>query len=125
MYLGDHAKVIWTFNTHIRRMSTLCNGWGLGVETADYWHWLARNYRIFADLVQISETIIVGENEIEEGIKLITGDSILNTDMILQHPGYYYLLAADCIRRKQAKTVELEVLELSNLLMEVSLSRCP
>jgi hypothetical protein len=106
-------------------MSTLCNGWGLGVETSNYWHWLARNYRIFADLVQISEAIIVGQNEIEEGIKLITGDSILNTDLILQHPGYYYFLAADCIRQKQAKSIELEVVEVLSLLMEVSLSRCP
>jgi trafficking protein particle complex subunit 11 len=101
-----------TFNTHNRRMSSLYNGWGLGIETADYWHWLSRNNRIFADLLDISEAIIVGANEIDEGTKLITGDSILNSDMILQHPGYYYLLAANCIRQKHAKAIELAVYQI-------------
>lgn len=101
--MGDHSRVIQTFNTHNKRMSALSNGWGLGVETAEYWHWLARNYRKFADLLVISETVIVGENEIEEAIKMITGDTILNVDMVLHHPGYYYLLAADCIREEHSR----------------------
>jgi trafficking protein particle complex subunit 11 len=86
-------------------MSVLCNGWGLGVETAEYWHWLARNYRIFADLLDISETVIVGENEIEEAIKMITGDTILNVEIVLHHPGYYYLLAADCVRQEYSRNI--------------------
>jgi hypothetical protein len=84
-------------------MSLLCNGWGLGVETAEYWQWLSRNYRIFADLLEISEAIIVGENEIEDAVKIVTGDSILSLESVLHHPGYYYLVAADCVRRKQTK----------------------
>ena|SRR5436305_13450159 len=90
-------------------MSILCNGWGLGVETAEYWHWLSRNYRILADLLDISETIIVNENEIEWGIKMITGDAIWNAELILHHPGYYYLFAANCIRQKYAKLAGREV----------------
>ena len=84
-------------------MSTLCNGWGLGVETAEYWHWLARNFRVFADLLDISETIIVGEQEIQEATKMITGDMIVNVDQILHHPGYFYLLAADCVRQENSR----------------------
>lgn len=114
LYLGDHSRVIQTFNTHNRRMSTLCNGWGLGVETAEYWHWLSRNYRILAELLDISETIIVGENEIEWGLKIVTGDAILNVDLVLHHPGYYYLFAANCIRQKQAKTSAREVSSLGS-----------
>jgi trafficking protein particle complex subunit 11 len=102
--MGDHSRVIQTFATHNKRMSALCNGWGLGVEIAEYWHWLSRNYRIFADLLDISETIIVGENEIEDSLKMITGDSILNGDMVLHHPGYYYLLAADCVRKEHLRS---------------------
>jgi trafficking protein particle complex subunit 11 len=94
-----------TFNTHNKRMSVLCNGWGLGVETAEYWNWLGRNFRIFADLLDISETVIVGENEIEDSTRLITGDSILNVDQVLQHSGYYYLLAADCVRQQHSRLV--------------------
>jgi hypothetical protein len=90
-------------------MSSLCNGWGLGVETAEYWQWLGRNYRVFADLLDISETIIVGEHEIEDAIKMVTGDSILNPEMVLHHPGYYYLCAANCTRQKQAKISGREV----------------
>ena len=84
-------------------MSTLCNGWGLGVETAEYWHWLARNFRVFADLLDISETIIVGEQEIEEATKMITGDMIVNVDHVLHHPGYYYFVAADCVRQEHSR----------------------
>lgn len=101
--------MIQMFNTHNKRMSTLLNGWGLGVETAEYWHWLARNYRIFADLLDISEAIIVGENEIENAIKLITGDSILSVDHLLHHPGYYYLIAANCIRQEHARLTVRQV----------------
>jgi trafficking protein particle complex subunit 11 len=88
---------------HNKRMSALCNGWGLGVETAEYWHWLSRNYRIFADLLDISETTIVGEQEIEEAIKMITGDSIVNLDQVLHHPGYYYFMAADSVRQEHCR----------------------
>ena len=95
--------MIQSFNTHNKRMSSLCNGWGLGIETSEYWHWLSRNYRILADLLDISETIIVGENEIESALKMTTGDSILNVDTVLQHPGYYYLSAAECVREIHSK----------------------
>ena len=91
-------------------MSALCNGWGLGVVTAEYWHWLGRNYRIFADLLDISETVIVGEKELEEGIKMITGDTIVNVDMVLHHPGYYYLRTVDCLRQEHSKIMRREVL---------------
>jgi hypothetical protein len=60
-------------------------------------------------LLDISETIIVGENEIEDAIKMVTGDSILNPEMVLHHPGYYYLCAANCTRQKQAKISGREV----------------
>jgi len=109
--MGEHLRVIQAFNTYNKRMSMLCNGWGLGVETVEYWHWLGRNYRIFADLLDISEAVIVGENEIEEAIRMVTGDSILNADSVLHHPGYYYLQAADCVRQEHSR---LEVLYPTN-----------
>ena len=101
--------MVHTFHSHNKRMAGLCNGWGLGRETAEYWAWLGRNYRVFAELVDISETTIVPENEIEEAMKMITGDTILNADMVLQHPGYYYLLAGECVRRQDSRTVAKEV----------------
>lgn len=102
--MGDHSRVVQAFTAHNKRMAVLCNGWGLGVEIAEYWHWLSRKYRIFADLLDISETIIVGGREIEDSLKMITGDTILNVDMILHHPGYYYLLAADCVRKEHLRS---------------------
>jgi len=103
LYLGDHLRVIQTFNSHNKRWSTLLNGWGLGVETAEYWNWLSRNHRIFAELLDISEAVIVGENEIENAIKLVTGDAILSVDSVLHHSGYYYLVAVNCIRQEHAR----------------------
>lgn len=101
-------------------MSALCNGWGLGAETADYWRWTSRNYRNFADLLNISETIVVGEHEIEEAIKVVTGDVILNSDMVLHHPGYYYLQAAECVQRDHAKLSSQEVVLILSKLIKTS-----
>lgn len=98
-----------TFNFHNKRLSVLLNGWGLGAETAEYWHWLSRNHRIFAELLDISETIIVGETEIENAMKSVTGDSILNVDSVLHHSGYFYLIAADCIRQEYARLATRQV----------------
>jgi len=109
LYLGEHGRVVHTFHGHNRRMVGLCNGWGLGRETPEYWAWLGRNYRVFAELVDISETTIVPEHEIEEAMKMITGDIILNVEMVLQHPGYYYLLAGECVRQQNSRTVLKEV----------------
>lgn len=109
LYLGDHTRVAQTFNGHNRRMEGLCNGWGLGLETAEYWSWLARKNRIFAELLDISETVVVGEEEIEEASKMVTGDMILNVDLVLQHPGYYYLLAGESIRQQNSRTVVQQV----------------
>jgi len=108
--MGDYSRVIQTFNWHNKRMSGLCNGWGLGVETAEYWYWLARNHRIFADLLDISETVIVVENEIDDASKMITGDTIVNGEMVLHHPGYYYLLSADCVRNEHLRSKRPAVL---------------
>jgi len=91
-------------------MSALFKGWGLGIETAEYWHWLARNHRSFADLLGISEVIIVGENEIEQAIKPVTGDTIVYGDTVLHHPGYYYSQAAECLRQELAKMRSLVVI---------------
>jgi Foie gras liver health family 1 len=78
-----------------------CNGWGLGVETADFWNWSARTYRMFAELLEISDTLIVGDNEVENAIKVVTGDNIINLDMVLHHPGYYYLQATNSLQSKR------------------------
>lgn len=45
----------------------------------------------------------MGENEIEQGVKMVTGDAILNVECVLQHPGYYYLCAARCVGKMHAK----------------------
>ena len=109
LYLEEHSRVVHMFHAHNRRMAGLCNGWGLGRETPEYWAWLGRNYRVFAELVDISETTIVPEHEIEEAMKMITGDVVVNVDMVLQHPGYYYLLAGECVRQQNSRTVVKEV----------------
>jgi hypothetical protein len=45
----------------------------------------------------------------EWAIKMVTGDMIWNAELVLHHPGYYYLVAANCIRRKCAKLSGREV----------------
>ena|SRR5579859_2046715 len=109
LYLGEHTRVVQTFNGHNRRMTLLFSGWGLGGETSEYWQWMLRSYRIFADLLEISEATILGEKELEGALKLVSGDTILNLDSVLYHPGYYYLLAAHCTRQRWSKSIGTNV----------------
>jgi trafficking protein particle complex subunit 11 len=96
---------VQTFNSHNKRLSALYNGWGLGVDTPEYWHWLSRNHRNFADLLDISETVIVGDAEVQSGMKMISGDAIVTGDHVLHHPGYYYLVAANCVRHEHSRLI--------------------
>ncbi|KDN38138.1 hypothetical protein K437DRAFT_270646 [Tilletiaria anomala UBC 951] len=40
-----------TFQRHIKRFTELSTGWGIGDATFEFWSWLAKQYRMLADLL--------------------------------------------------------------------------
>lgn len=98
------------FRRHIRRFSDLSKGWGIDENTYEYWSWLARQYRILAEVL---------EQGLRAGLKLPTHEASValppafttlpaepppipgrNTLNVLQHPGFYYYEAAICSRER-------------------------
>lgn len=98
------------FRRHIRRFSDLSKGWGIDENTYEYWSWLARQYRILAEVLELG---------LRAGLKLPTHEASValppafttlpaepppipgrNTLNVLQHPGFYYYEAALCSRER-------------------------
>src|SRR5262249_25658725 len=77
--------------------------WGIGEDTFEYWSWLARQYRVLAELMEIA---------LRAGLKLpvtrkVDGKAQPSSESIganptnhLQHPGYYYFQAARCTQER-------------------------
>ncbi|KAG8904617.1 hypothetical protein FRB99_001414, partial [Tulasnella sp. 403] len=107
LYHNEPHIALATFNRHLQKFSDLSRGWGIGDETFEFWSWMARMYRILAELLEMA---------LRAGYKLpivsapalpsrapSTGTtppndkaSGLNPSNVLQHPGYYYYTAANC-----------------------------
>lgn len=81
------------FVVHVKRFSDMSRGWGIGEETFEYWSWLARQYRIFAELVEGSSAPPRLPVPVYEDNILV---SAVNPTMVLQSPAYYYYQAAMC-----------------------------
>ncbi|KAL9940851.1 hypothetical protein V8E36_000339 [Tilletia maclaganii] len=44
-------RALGVFRAHLRRFEELSNGWGMGESTGEWWSWVGKQYRMFADLV--------------------------------------------------------------------------
>ncbi|KAG9008676.1 hypothetical protein FRB90_008778 [Tulasnella sp. 427] len=117
LYHNEPHLALATFNRHLQKFSELSRGWGIGEETFEFWSWQARQYRILAELLELA---------IRAGYKLpipttppplpgtrATGISSAapnqqndpknlgtNPAHVLQHPGYFYYLAATCTQQR-------------------------
>ncbi|KAG8758578.1 hypothetical protein FRC14_007889 [Serendipita sp. 396] len=118
LYNSEHPLALAFFNKHIRRYCELSKGWGMGEETFEYWSWLARQYRILSELLEIA---LRSGMRLPELVPQIQDDRPVpqlgqeaspapgvNPSTVLQHPGYYYLQAARCTeeRLRRFKTIE-------------------
>lgn len=43
------------FFVHLRRFADLSRGWGIGEETFEFWSWVARQYRILGEVLEIAQ----------------------------------------------------------------------
>ncbi|TFK44945.1 Gryzun, putative trafficking through golgi-domain-containing protein [Crucibulum laeve] len=144
LYNNEHALALSHHNTHMRKFGDFSRGWGIGEETFEYWSWMARQQRILAELLEqgTRSTLVIPKHQpaasasninlaasqqllpsqrVAAGMELESLRSLgINPSQALQHPGFYYYMAARCteIRRERF----LAALELEHSQQPVALS---
>ncbi|KAG5731761.1 UPF0636 like protein [Termitomyces sp. T112] len=134
LYNNEHALALSHYNTHIRIFCDFSRGWGIGEETFEYWSWIARQYRVLAELLEqgTRSTLVLpthrptiplntnfmasqhnggGRSLIPSTLETETIRSLgINPRHALQHPGFYYLMAAKCTEtRRERFLANLEI----------------
>ncbi|KAI9311302.1 Gryzun, putative trafficking through golgi-domain-containing protein [Dichotomocladium elegans] len=123
LYLNEPVAALAQFNGHLHMLQSYCATWGMGDQSFEYWSWLSKQYRVFADIV---------DNAAQHGFKIPTPTSYLNSPAgvpgnplmptptslggcnpgtILQHPGFYYHLAAMCSAERRRRFLAVEKTE--------------
>lgn len=120
LYQSEYSRTIAHFNRHLRRLIEFSRNWGINEGAFEFWAWAARQYRLFAELL---------DRATRAGIQLpsVTGfptsvppslpthassNSVasipehpnqpfgLNPVISIQHAGYYFFAAASCTQRR-------------------------
>lgn len=118
LYNSEHALALAFFNRHVKRFCELSKTWNIGEDTFEYWSWLARQYRILAELLEIAlrsglrlPSLVPQPPEDRPAQQLaldtpsIPGRAPSTT---LQHPGYYYFQAAKCTEERLRRFKAME-----------------
>ncbi|KAJ7030012.1 Gryzun, putative trafficking through golgi-domain-containing protein [Mycena alexandri] len=120
LYNNEHALALSHHNTHIRKFGDFSRGWGIGEETFEFWSWIARQHRILAELLEHGTqsklvipdhrpvnpvasqraSVAVPSNVLELEAMRTMG---INPSHALQHPGYYYYMAAKCTEARRER----------------------
>ncbi|KAG2200136.1 hypothetical protein INT47_012417 [Mucor saturninus] len=124
LYMNDPTAALGQLNGHLHMFQSYSPTWGMGEQTFEYWAWLSQQYRIFADVIDAAihagykvpvPTAYLTSASGTPGSPLlgnapggITSSSGCNPGAILQHPGFYYHLAAMCCAERRRRFLELE-----------------
>jgi hypothetical protein len=109
----------------LKRFGDLSRGWGIGEETFEYWSSLSRQYRIFAELLEMAQadnlripypsppTLPTAPPVgITPSLEFFaTPVSSGNPLQVLQQPAYYYYAAADCTLQRKLRFDEALAVE--------------
>ncbi|WVR05238.1 hypothetical protein IAU60_002250 [Kwoniella sp. DSM 27419] len=114
LYDDQASHVLSPFFVHLKRFGDLSRGWGIGDETFEY--------RIFAELLEMGQqsgglriptpippsfpTVMSAAAPPLSADQMATPNSVTNPLQVLQHPAYYYYMAASCSLQRQAKFQE-------------------
>ncbi|TKY88966.1 hypothetical protein EX895_002207 [Sporisorium graminicola] len=60
LYADDGEGAAVFFRRHLARFTELSTGWGIGAMTFEYWSWLAKQYRMFGELVEHATRAVPG-----------------------------------------------------------------
>ncbi|TCD61939.1 hypothetical protein EIP91_007679 [Steccherinum ochraceum] len=123
LYNNEHSMALAHHNSHMRKFSDLSRGWGIGEETFEFWSWLARQHRVFAELLEqgvrtnlkipkhlpvppptaakvAAQAAAPQRGPLEADALRALG---LNPTHALQHPGFYYYMAAQCTEQRRER----------------------
>ncbi|KAJ6497565.1 Gryzun, putative trafficking through golgi-domain-containing protein [Mycena sanguinolenta] len=122
LYNNEHALALSHHNTHIRKFGDFSRGWGIGEETFEFWSWVARQHRILAELLEHgtqSKLVIPDHRPANPALVAAQKLSVnipssaleieamrtmgINPSHALQHPGYYYYMAAKCTEARRER----------------------
>ncbi|KAG9221235.1 hypothetical protein CCMSSC00406_0008930 [Pleurotus cornucopiae] len=126
LYNNEHALALSHHTTHMRKFGDFSRGWGIGEETFEYWSWMARQHRVLAELLEQGarttlaipvhspapppSTAALAASQLQSSVTTIRGveyDALrslgLNPTHALQHPGFYYYMAAKCTELRRDK----------------------
>lgn len=121
LYNNEHALGLSHHNTHIRQFGDFSRGWGIGEETYEFWSWVARQYRVLAELIDqgaragltlpvhqpppasaLGAPKAAGAGMIPE-LESMARSAGINPSHALQHSGFYYYMAAKCTDARRAR----------------------
>ncbi|KIP04097.1 hypothetical protein PHLGIDRAFT_31528 [Phlebiopsis gigantea 11061_1 CR5-6] len=114
LYNNEHSLALAHHAMHMRRFADLSRGWGIGEETFEFWSWLARQHRVFAELLEhgtrstlkiptylpasTSAASTVVSQPLDSQRSAVEMESMrslgLNPTQAMMHPGFYYYMAA-------------------------------
>ncbi|OBZ70000.1 Trafficking protein particle complex subunit 11 [Grifola frondosa] len=121
LYNNEHALALSHHNSHMRKFADFSRGWGIGEETFEFWSWLARQHRVFAELLEQGtrstlkiptqhatpspSAATVAVQAAENSQMAIDAMRVLglNPTQALQHPGFYYYMAAHCTEMRRER----------------------
>ncbi|KAI9511510.1 Gryzun, putative trafficking through golgi-domain-containing protein [Russula earlei] len=126
LYNNEHALALSQHTIHTRRFSDFSRGWGIGEESYEFWSWIARQHRAFAELLEhgtnvtlvlpIHKPVLPGPSPAPPGLAELDALRVLglNPANALQHPGFYYYAAARATERRREQFLALlETIEAS------------
>ncbi|KAJ7270064.1 Gryzun, putative trafficking through golgi-domain-containing protein [Mycena haematopus] len=122
LYNNEHALALSHHNTHIRKFGDFSRGWGIGEETFEFWSWIARQHRILAELLEHgaqSKLVIPDHRPVNPALVAaqrfsanVSSSALeieamrtmgINPSHALQHPGFYYYMAAKCTEARRER----------------------
>ncbi|ORX60381.1 hypothetical protein DM01DRAFT_1380727 [Hesseltinella vesiculosa] len=102
LYLNDSASALAQLNGHLHMFQSYSSSWGMGDTSFEYWLWLSNQYRLFAESIDIAIQhgftirVPLPVDQVMSPPSLASMAGGCNPGAILQHPGFYYHLAAMC-----------------------------
>ncbi|TRM69045.1 Gryzun, putative trafficking through golgi-domain-containing protein [Schizophyllum amplum] len=114
LYNSEHALALSHHSSHIRQFGDFSRGWGIGEDTFEYWSWIARQHRIFAELLEhgtrANLRIPVHRPSFPlqqpAGLEPMVRTLGINPSSALQHPGFYYYVAARCTELRRERFLD-------------------
>ncbi|PLW51825.1 hypothetical protein PCANC_01925 [Puccinia coronata f. sp. avenae] len=119
LYSNEPTRAMYQFNKHIHKFRELCNGWGIGDETYEFWAWLSKQYTVLADLVDMGcrngmrlpnlcPPPILASEKARTSLPIMSdsrllGSGAVNLTGVLVHPGFYYFYGAQCAVERRNK----------------------